>query len=672
VNAALGRTLTPDEHQLGAPPAVVVSDRFWREQLGGTRDAIGKRLDVDGITLTVVGVMPPGFSFPNGTDLWGPAELVPDSSGRTAHNWKVVGRLKSGVSLAQARRDLDVIAAHLKAEYGSDDDAVAVNTMSLHDQLTGPVRGRLLLLMGAVGCVLLIVCLNLASALLARDRARSRDLAIRTALGADRQRLTRQLITESLLLALAGGIAGLWLAHVGARAIVALTPGSLPANLHVTLDLPVATFTFAISIATGLLFGLAPAIRASRVDPQRTLTAAGSRGATRGSGRMRGALVVGEVALAVILLSGAGLLLRSLARLLAIDPGFIPSGVVTVDVYPPPSKYQTPDAGVAYLDRLVAHVGQTPGAAAVGAISSIPFGLFFPDGGFRLDRGEDGYADYRVVAGDYFRAMHIPLVRGRLFNDRDRRGAPTGVIISQSLAHAYWPGEDPIGHRFRFFGMDPENPWLTVIGVVGDVRDQNLATAGAPTAYVFARQQPYRARWGMTLTVRTTRDANAMIPLLRQSIRDVDPDVPVQFSTMSAMVDRSSADRRFTAILLATFAAAALLLAAIGIYAVLAFSVVERSREIGIRMALGAQRRAVLQMIVGRGLGLTVTGLAIGVTLSFAATRLLSSLLYGIAPTDVPTYAGVSLLLATVAFVASYIPAHRATRVDPLVALRSE
>jgi putative ABC transport system permease protein len=674
VSPALGRTFTDDEHQFGAAPAAVVSDRLWRERLGGTRDVLGKRVQVDGFTLTIVGVMPPGFAFPDDADLWSPSELLADESGRTAHNWEVIGRLRPGVTIAQARHEMSAIAARLHATYGSDDDALDVRVTGLHERLAGPVRGRLLLLMGAVTCILLIICLNLASALLARDRSRAKELAIRTALGADRGRLARQLVTESLLLALAGGVAGLWVARLAAGAVIAFIPGGLPGVQHLALDARVALFTLAASLATGILFGLAPALRAAGADPQHTLAHVGGRGATRAGGRARGILVIGEVALAVVLLTGAGLLLRSLARLLAVDPGFARTGVVTADVYPPPSKYLTPTASRLYVDRVIAEVGTLPGVVAAGAINDAPLGSSFANGGFALDRdGATGYAEYRVVDGDYFGAMRIRTLRGRTFTSADAPGGATAVVISQSLAQAYWPGEDPLGRRMRFFGMDSRSdPWLTVVGVVADVRDRSLAAKPSPTAYVFAPQMPLRTRYGMTVLARTTGSADALIPSVRARIHAVDPDVPAELSTIEQIVSRSSVDRRFTAALLATFAGVAVLLAAIGLYAVLAFGVAERRREMGIRMALGAQRGAVRRMIVGEGLGLTLAGIVAGGVLSLGATRLLGSLLYGVAPTDVPTYAGVSLLLVLVALAASYLPAYRATRVDPLIALRAE
>ena len=676
VGATVGRTFAADEHAQGANPAVIVSDRFWHDQLNGSRDALGKRLETWGMTFTVVGVMPPGFSFPENADLWIPAEAFgTDNLGsRTAHNFRVVGRLRDGVTLDQAKRELDHIAAQLKTQYGSDDDAVAVNVRSLHDQLTGAMRGELALLMGAVACVLLIVCLNLASALLARDRARAQELAIRTALGADQVRLTRQLLTESLLLALAGGTIGLWLAGFGIRALLALAPAGPLGATAASLDWRIALFTLAISLVTGLVFGLAPSWRASRVNPRSALAEAG-RGNTRAGGRFRSALVVAEVAIAVVLLTGAGLLLRSLSHLVAVDPGFEPRDVVTADVYPSSSLFPSDDALRTYLDRAVASVADLPGVTAAGAIDGLPLSDRGSNGGFALEGGtsDNGYSDYRLVEGDYFQAMRIPLLRGRFFSAQDVPNGNDVTVVSQSLARKYWPGQNPIGHRIRFLGMDSyAERWLTVIGVVNDVRDENLATPGGPTAYISARQRPSRATNGMTVVVRTSGGPERVAPVVRERLRAVNPGVPVQLSTMNAWMRRASADNRFTSTLLGAFAGAALLLAAIGIYAVLAFAVTERRQEIGVRMALGARAGEVLRMIVREGLGLTVGGLAIGVVLSLALTRSLQSRLYDVTPTDAGTYVGVCVLLAVVAALASALPALRAARVDPIVALKSD
>jgi len=676
VGATVGRTFAADEHSQGASPAVIVSDRFWHDQLNGSRDALGKRLETWGMTFTVIGVMPPGYSFPENADPCIPAEVFGTGNlgSRTAHNFRVVGRLRDGVTLDQAKRELDHIAAQLKAQYGSDDDAVAVSVRSLHDQLTGGMRGELALLMGAVACVLLIVCLNLASALLARHRARARELAIRTALGADQVRLTRQLLTESLLLALAGGAAGLWLAQFGVRALLALAPSGPLGATAVSLDWRIALFTLAISVVTGLVFGLAPSWRASRANP-RTALAEGGRGNTRAGGRFRSALVVAEVAIAVVLLTGAGLLLRSLSHLVAVDPGFEPHGVVTADVYPSSSLFQSDGALRGYLDRAVGSVADLPGVTAAGAIDGLPLGDRGSNGGFALEGGatDNGYSNYRIVMGHYFQAMRIPLLRGRLFGAQDVPNGNDVTVVSQSLARKYWPGENPIGRRIRFLGMDSyAERWLTVIGVVNDVRDENLATPGGPTAYISARQRPSRATNGMTIVLRTSGDPGRIVPTVRARLLAVNPGVPVQLSTMDAWIRRASSDNRFTSLLLGAFAAAALLLAAIGIYAVLAFAVTERRQEIGVRMALGARAAEVLRMIVREGLGLTVVGLGIGIVLSFALTRSLQSRLYDVTPTDAGTYVGVCVLLAVVATLASALPALRAARVDPMVALKAD
>ena len=672
---AIGRTFTADEHVAGASPAAVVSDHFWREHLGAARDVIGRPLEADGRTFTIVGVMPPSFTFPDRADLWIPVELYGSLGARTAHNFQVIARLRPGVTLDQARREMNALTARIAGEQGSNDDAAAASVVGLQDRLVGSARGHLAILMGAVLCVLLIVCLNLAGTLLARDRARAREMAVRTALGAGRARLVRQLLGESLLLAIVGGAAGLWLARIAAHALAALMPAELAGAAPPALDLRVALFTSGIALAAGITVGLFPALRSSRVD-LRAVLAEGGRGATRRGGRLRAGLVAGEIALAVVLLTSAGLLLRSLARLLGVDPGFDARGVATITVSPPGSRYTTPDAAMRYYQRVLDRVAALPGVAQAGSATAAPLAPGdHSNGAFAVEGGTSaqGYGEYRVVDGDFFRALRIPLLQGRDFGPDDRPGGMDAVIVSRSLADRSWPGADPLGRRIRFLGMDDQpDRWLTVVGVVGDVRDRALATAGDPTAYLYAPQRPYRTTDGMTFVVRTNGDVDALLPRLRDAVRDVDPNVPAQLATMEHWVRASSADRRFLATLLGAFAGAATLLAAIGIYAVLSYMVVERRREIGVRMALGARRADVLRDVVARGLVLAAAGLAGGVALALALARVMASQLYGVTSTDAATYAGVCALLALVALAASWLPAWRAMRVDPMIALRGD
>lgn len=674
VGPQLGRTFTAGEHHTGANPVAVISDRFWRAEFGAAHDVLGRRIQLEGLTFTIVGVMPPSMFIPDDADIWTPVEVFGSLGTRTAHNLRVLARLRPGVLLPAATHEMNAIAAQLRTAYGSGEDATGVETMTLHDSLGGPLRSRLSLLMGAVVCILLIVCLNLSSALLARDRDRSRTLAIRTALGASRVQLVRQLLVESVLLAVCGGVLGLVLASTGTNVILAAVPAGLPAGTHVTIDVRVALFSIGLAIVTGIVFGLVPALRAARVSLRDAL-ANGARGSTQRGG-LRAGLVVAEVAIAVVLLTGAGLLVRSLRHLMAVDPGFDPRGVVVAELDVSRNAYATPDAARAYYDRVLDAVRTLPGVRDAGAITDLPLSDG-ADGGFAIEGGAQasGDADYHVVDGDYFRTMRIPLLEGRFFGDADRPGAPDAVIVSRSLARRYWPGLDPIGRRLRFYGMDDHaDRWLTVAGVVGDVSEISLARSGVPTAYIAIAQRPERAWSQLMVVVRAANDADAsvLVPSLRARIAAVDAGVPITVSRLTRHVDAAAGPQRFTTVLLGSFAAAAIVLAAVGLYAVLAFGVSERRREIGLRMALGARGGHLVRMIMGQGVSLTLAGLTVGLVLAAMLTRLMSGLLFDVAPTDPLTFAAVGAMLVCAAALAGWLPARRAVRIDPLVVMRGD
>jgi putative ABC transport system permease protein len=674
VAPALGRTFVPEELVPGGRPAVVVSDGFWRRQLGGERDLSRLVLNVHGVSAQVVGVMPQGFSHPQGAELWYPIEpLAAGMTSRTAHNFRVTGRLAAGVGAAAAQAELTGIMRKIR-EREPDVDAAGVSVYGLHEQSVGESRRALLILLAASGFVLLVACANLAGALLARAARRGRELAVRASLGAARQRLIRQLLTESLLLAGLGAIAGLLLAHVLVDAVRLLAPDAVPRLGEVRLDARVLMFTTFVTVATALAFGTAPALRATSVPPCRALAESGRSTASPRQRRVWSALVGGEVALALLLLVGAGLLIRSFWNVVNVDPGFDADGVVAVTVSLPQAKY-VDEARVAFYDRSLEVIRALPGVEAAALTRTLPLVGLDPSGTFEIEGAEPrrGNAQYRVVSADYFATMRMPLLSGRAFTAADRAGAPEVVIINQRLAERYFPDSDPIGSRITTMGMDQPGmgTYVTIVGVVGDVHSGSL-TAPPPPAYYL----PHAQRWARlpeaSLVVRAAGSTRAIAPSVRARINGVDPDVPIDVSTLRARIGESIADRRFVLLLLGSFAGVALLLAAVGIYAVVAFAVAQRSQEIGIRVALGAEARRVVWVVSRSTVAGIAVGIAVGLAGAFVLTRLLASLLYEVGTVDVPTFAAVAALLAAVAWLAVLVPARRAARVDPLSALRGE
>jgi predicted permease len=704
VSPILGRGFAADDQRQGAPMVALASYGYWQQYLNGSAVFSTFKLEMGGHVFSVVGILPPGFSFPAGAELWFPREIFGETPSRTSHNAAVVARLREGTTLAQVRGEISAIARRLHQEYKPDIDMTDASVVPLRRSLTASVRPALLVLLGAVGFLLLVGCANVANLLLARAAAREREVAIRAALGAGRARLVRQFLVESLLLSLAGGGLGSLLAIWGVDALLALAPRNLPRLENVSVNLPVLAFTLVLSVLVAVGLSVVTALRATAVDPQAAL-AEGGRGAgvSLASSRLGHILVGGQLAVTLALLAGAGLLGRSLLRVLSVDPGFRTQNIVTMELEVPGSAVtdissalnSTGDMRPAgFMNNLFDRLRGIPGVRDVGGVSALPlssswisdgkflllnsqpeFNLSKPEDLARLDQfwvtsaGAD--ADYCIASEGYFRSLGVPLLRGRLFNDHDTMDAPHVALISDSLARAVWPSQDPMGRTIEFGNMDADLRLLTIVGVVGDVRDRSLETQSRPTVYVNYRQR-LRAGQDFTVVLRSDVAPGGVLSAAQKIVRDMDPNVAPRFRTFQEVFTASLEARRFNLTLVGVFALTALLLAAVGIYGVTAYWLTRRTHEFGIRMALGAQKGDVLRMVVGQGLQTALWGVAIGSAGALALARLLSSLLYGVKPADPLTFVAVSLILTAVALVACYIPARRATQVDPIVALRYE
>jgi putative ABC transport system permease protein len=678
----LGRTFVDEERRLHGTPAVIVSHGFWERALGRRTDLEALTLRVHGLVAPVVGVMPAGFAYPPGADVWIPKELFPDESSRTAHNLRVVARVRADVTHAEAQAEMSAIAARLEALHGDDHDGTDAAVVRLQDRLVSASRPLLLVLLGAVVVVLLGACASVASMLVARAADRRRELAVRIALGATRGGVLRLLLIEHLVLGLAGGALGLALSGAFIRGLVALAPPQLPRLDDIALDATVMLFAAGLAVLTSFLCGLIPALQVSRPDVREALVEAGRGMSAGGRSRTRVALVGVEVALAVVLVSGAGLLVRSFVNLLATDPGFQPAGVITMETTLPGDTYEDAARAVQFYRQLLDRVAATPGVARAALINTPPLSGFDASGAF-LHEHQDWNdiagdwtaqsASYRVVSGEYFQAMGIPIARGRTFDDRDVAGAEFVAVINQALAARHFAGRDPLGARIRFAGMDRDNPWLTIIGVAADVRH---ALTGDPTheVYVHFPQRPDRMAWFVTTVARLEPAATAemVAPRLRDAVRMLDQDVPAELSTLAASFDRSVADRRFAVLLITGFGALALLLAAAGLYGVLSQTVAARTPEIGVRMALGAAPGAVVGLVLRDTAAAVGAGAAVGLAAALLLSRLLTPLLYQVTAADPLAYAAALGVLALVALAAGLMPARRATRVDPVVAIRAE
>ena len=699
VEPARGRAFAPEEQRLHGARAAIVGFDYWRRYLGGSTDLSRSRLVMEGEVYPVVGVMPQGFDFPPGVAAWVSREIDPELPSRTAHNWQGVGRLRDGVTVAQARANLGAVARRLRVQYGKDVDLDDAAVVPLADAMVGDVRTALLTLLGAVCLLLLVACANVAGLLIARTSARRKELAVRVALGAGRSRLIQQFLAESLSLSLVGGALGILMAAGAVRALPAILPASLLRQQEVAINLPVLLFAVIAIVAVAVSLGLFAAWRAPAGDLQKSLAAGsrGSGGAGTGQG-LRVFLVIGEIAATLVILVGAGLLGRSFLRLVSTSPGFRQENLITMEFSPPlPKGWGTADRSavqrqIHQIDELLARLRALPGVESVGVAGAFPVaaGDDLADGTFLLLNGhappadyeefgrmaqnpaQAGHASYCLAGEGYFRTLGIPLVRGRMFGEGDAFDSPHVAVISESLARERWPGRDPIGQVIEFGNMDGNLKPLTIVGIVGDVRARGLDLPPSAVIYVDYRQRGLNPNSSPTIVLRGNGPSGQTVSAARGIFRALSPDVPVRISTFEIEMRGWLADRRSLLLLLGLFAAAALALAAVGIYGVVAFSVARRTQEIGIRMALGAQRGDVLRLVLGQGARLAAAGVAAGIAASFAVTRLLSSLLFGVRSTDPATFAGVAALLALVALLASYIPARRAMRLDPNAALRYE
>jgi len=666
-----GRLFRADEHDEGGPPVALVSHDYWRTQLGSRPDFAGTQLTIDSNSYTVVGVLPAGFHYPADSDVWIPWR--PYYPGRRNHNWVTVARLRDGVALDTAQREMSAITGVLKDQYGSDQDAIDANITLLRDGLVGSTRQPLALLFGAAAMLLLVASANVASMQLARGMARRPELAVRAALGAGGGRLIRQLFVESLVLAVAGGALGLASGTLIARGLLRLAPDEI-ASASTGLDYRVMAFALVVAAGSALLFGLMPAWQSARASSAVVLRGSG-RGQTRAGRRGWQAMVVVEVGAAVVLLVVGGLLLRSFEQITRIDPGFDSRQVLTVDMSLPESVYPDDPSKVALFDRLDSLLEALPGVEAAGLNSGLPLLGSRMSSQVEIEGSEPvGSASYRVVNSDYFGVLRIPLIRGRLFDDRDRAGAPHAALVNATLAEELWPGEDPIGRRIGNFGNDNgayRGTWTTVIGVVGDVRDATLTADPRPTVFVNAAQRPFRTE-RLSLTLRVTAPLGTVAPRVREGILAVAPDVPIEIATYDARLARLTATRSFLMLVLGAFAIAALALAAVGIYGVVSYTVTQRTREIGVRMALGATARNILNMVIAGSYQSVLIGLLVGGAAALALGRVLESLLFEVSPADPVTFAVVAVVLAVAAGIASYLPARRSTRVDPMLPMRGE
>lgn len=682
IHAELGREFIAEEDRPGASHVVVMSDGLWRSHFGSDPQILGKKLLLDGEGYEVVGVAPAGFHFPDSEDqLWVPLVMTPaERENRGSHFLEVFARLKPGATLEQAQAEMSVIARHLTELYPDSHTGQTVKVVPLEEDLAGPVRPTLLVLWGAVGLVLLIVCANVANLLLARASARHREIAIRLALGASRQRLFCQLLTESTLLALCGCVFGLLLARLGVSALKLLATSRLPRTDEFSLDASVLAFSFTIAILAGLISGLAPALQTGDRNLHDTLRS-GSRESAMGS-RLRGRnlLVVVETAVGVVVVIGAGLLLRSFLRIEQIPLGFQPQGVLTFRVIPRGQGYSEPSQRSAFYRQAVEQIGALPGVQSAAAVTFIPLTFVRGSKGFTIEGrppiapGQIPMAGYDVVTPGYFSSLRISLREGRDFSWSDTRETQPVILINEAMAKTYWPGEDPLGKRIRQGGSDDhEFPWLTIAGIVGDIREFDPLTAPRPTMYFpitqFADPGGILRDW----VVRIAGDPLTVASSVRTAVWSVDKDLPVtRVRTMDEVRSTSIASERLNLLLFVLFASVALVLATVGIFGVTAYSVAERTREIGIRVALGARSSDVLKLVLAQGFRLAALGLLLGLVGAFALTRLMAGMIYGVSATDAATFFTVALLLAAVALGACYIPARRALRVDPMVALRYE
>jgi putative ABC transport system permease protein len=677
IKPIVGRNFLPEEDRPGGPPAVLISHALWQRRFHSDPAAIGRNLTVDGIPRTVVGVVPHELGEMVAADLWLPTAINPNNPERQNHQFGIVARLKPSVTVAESRAEMAVIARRLESAYPATNTGWGVTLFPMAEMFTGRIRPVLLILLGAVGLLLLIACANLANLLLARAATREKEIAIRGALGAGRLRLIRQLLTESLVLALAGGALGLILAAWGVRLLRSVVPDMFPMLQHMSVDVPVLAFTFGISILTGLLFGLVPAWRSSHTDLNTTLKeAAGRSESAGGSHRIRSFLLAGEVALAVLLSVSAGLLLRSFVRVTEVNPGVRTANILTMNLSLPEVKYDTPQKRATFYKDLIERVDALPGVRSAGAVVFLPLRVsilsfriwvnsFTIEGRPPVPQDKQPLADYRPATPGYFNTMGIALRQGRLFDQHDDLDAKRVVLVNEAMVRKHFPHENPLGQRI-VMGKPME-----IVGVVADAKLYGLDAPVEPAVYVPHAQ--HSGDSSMAVVVRTEGDPTVVAAAVRREILKLDPEQPISnVRSMEQVLSDSLMLRRVAMLLLTVFASLALTLATVGIYGLTAYSVSRRTHEIGLRVALGASQSQILRMVVGRGLVTSLIGAAIGVAAAFELTRGLSGMLYGVTATDPLVFAGVPLLLIAVSVLASYVPARKATRIDPLVALRYE
>src|ERR1022692_258946 len=687
----IGRDFAASDDKKGAAPVALVSYGYWRQYLGSAQDLSQSRLKINNAIYSVIGVLPSGFRFPDDAEVWLAADIGGENLSRTSHNYSSVGRLKDGVSVEQAREDISAIARRIyqasneKTDYLLRDGSV----VQLQDSITGTVRSPLLILLGAVGFLLLVACANVANLLLAQASVRERELSIRIALGAARRRLVCQFLTEALLLSLIGGVLGVLAALWGVAGLLAVAPGNLPRLEGVSVSVPVVLFAFLLSTTVAAGLGAFTAARATRGDWRKGIVEGGrGQAGSQGSQRVGRAIVAAQIAITLVLVIGAGLLGRSLMKVLDVDPGFRVDKIVAMDVSLPwADDPKAKSAQAIFFSNLIDRLKQIPGMRSVGAASALPMTGGLPDGMFlqmtqnEVPKTMDGFeglfnqkerignADFCVATDGYFRVLGIPLIRGRMFDECDGANAPHVAVISESLAHDRWPRQDPIGHTIEFGNMDGDVRLLPIVGIVGDTHEYGLDEPPRPTVYVNLVQRP---RAVMTVTMLSDADTGPVSSAARGIVRDLDAEIPTTFRTFQQVYSASLGSRKFNLILIGFFGITALLLATAGVFGVMAYSVSQRTREFGVRVALGATSGDGLRLGLGQGMRTVLIGVAVGVLGSFALTRTVSSLLFGVTATDPVTFGGVTLLLVAVALLACYIPARRATKVDPMVALRYE
>ena len=696
ITPQVGRVFSPDEDQPGHQRVVIIGDRLWRSKFGGDPEVVGRWITLNNQDYEVVGVMPAGFALPLNEDseIWTPLVFTNEElTHRNSHYLKVLARLKPDVSLEQANAEMTSLAAQLETEYPKSNDGTGAAVFSLHSEIVGDVKRPLLIFLGAVAFILLIACANVANLMLARAASRQREIAVRIALGASRWRLVRQMLIESVVLALAGGAAGLLLSLWGIEFLSAAAEGmSAPRARSIGLDGRVLLFTFGASVLTGLIFGSVPALQASKPDLNDALKEGGRSSGSLRRNRTRNLLVVSEMALAFVLLVGAGLLINSFLKLRAVDPGLKPGNVLTMNITLPRQKYAKSEQVISFHRQLLEQVAAVPGVETVGSVTALPYGGSTNSFGYTVESPVSGDQTTSIISqlasANFFRAIGIPMLSGREFNEGDVDGAAPVVIVSDALAKRFWPDQEPLGRRIKWGNKEFGSPWMTVVGVVGDVRQRGLDTQPRPTLYVPSLQlgEPIKMQVGITLrdlmtddarsielVVRSTSGVAGLQNAVRAAVWNVDPNQPVvRIKTMEQILADTMIVQRFSTSLLAGFAGIALALAAAGIYGVISYSVTQRTHEIGIRMALGADQRDVLRLVVGQGMVPALIGLGVGIAGAIGLTRFMRSLLFNVSVTDPITFGVIGFLLFVVAVAACYLPARRAARVDPMIALRCE